>query len=53
MRSVWEEWTVETGAPAPAPEDGERNDEAELSVKHYSVAYELLKLKKYDYFSDI
>ena len=35
MRSVWEECTVDTGAPAPppAPEDGERKDVAELSIK--------------------
>ena len=37
MRSVWEECTVDTGAPAPPPpDDGERNDVAELSVK-YSI----------------
>ena len=32
MRSVWEECTVDTGAPAPPPDDGERNDVAELSI---------------------
>ena len=37
MRSVWEECTVVgIPVPPPAPEDGERNDVAELSVMEYS-----------------
>ena len=34
MRSEWVECTADTGtAPPPAPDDGERNDVAELSEK--------------------
>ena len=38
MRSEWEECTADTGTPVPppVPEDGERNDVAELSVIEYS-----------------
>ena len=35
MRSVWEEWTADTGTPPaptePPPDEAERNDDAELS----------------------
>ena len=42
MRSLWEECTADGGTPAPppalppAPEDGERNDVAELSEKGFA-----------------
>ena len=42
MRSVWEECTVDTGAPAPPPpDDGERNDVAELSIKKFIFQYQI------------
>ena len=33
MRSLWEECTADTGTPATPPDEGERNDVAELSGK--------------------
>ena len=46
MRSVWEECTVDTGAPAPPPpDDGERNDVAELSIKEFIFQYQIYAFK--------